>query len=108
MPPVMRTTMSTRKKIRRVGGCDEVRTTYLSTKNGRGDSFKGTAPQVIQSVVLLTLHYDGHALLRLCYCLGWILVVLQLSGEVGIVGTHVEVAVTAQVEEDDAGFTGLF
>src|SRR5229473_1357812 len=49
-----------------------------------------------------------HPLLRSSNCLGRVLVILQPAGEVGIVGTHVKVAMTGQVEEDDALFSRLF
>src|SRR6266567_2542030 len=49
-----------------------------------------------------------HPLLRSSNRLGWVLVILQPAGEVGVVGSHVKVAVAGQVEENDALFPRLF
>src|SRR5438270_232458 len=53
------------------------------------------------------LHHLRHSLLGRSHSLGGVLVVLQFPGEVGVVGSHIEVTMTGQVEENDALFPFL-
>ena len=56
----------------------------------------------------LMLHYLRHPLLRLSYSLCRILVILQFSGKVGIVCSHIKVAMAGQIEQDGLRFSSLF
>ena len=46
----------------------------------------------------LVLHHHRHPLLRIGHRFRRVLVILQLSGKVGIIRRHIEVAMAAQVE----------
>src|SRR5262249_32901731 len=62
----------------------------------------------MKQAVVFSLGNRRHSLLRSSNRLGRVLVILQPAREVGIVGSHVKVAVTGQVEENDALFSRLF
>src|SRR5436309_397015 len=77
--------------------------------NERSASFYGATKTCAAFVTVPgCLDYLGHSLLGGGDGLGWILVVLEFSGEVGVVGGHVKVAVPGQVEENDLLVSGFF
>src|ERR1700674_3469377 len=58
----------------------------------------------------LYLHHLRHTFLRFGHGFGGVFVVLQATGEVGVIGAHVEMTMTGQVEENDGrlpGFSGF-